>query len=109
MDEARTRSAFPLIQQHVLLAQSGDIDAADAEMIARLSRGVIDDVLAALPDALLTAPPVDAGSPSANALRERYRSYLLTRLEAPRDFVGTAIAARERLLREPPRPYSARR
>ena len=109
VDEARTRAAFPLIQQHVLLAQSGDIDAADAEMIARLSRGVIDDVLAALPDALLTAPPADAGSPSADALRERYRSYLLTRLEAPRDFVGTAIAARERLLREPPRPYSARR
>ena len=109
VDEARTRSAFPLIQQHVLLAQSGNVDVADAEMVARLSRDMIDDVLAALPDALLTAPPADAGSPSADTVRERYRSYLLTRLEGPRDFVGAAIAARERLLREPPRPFSARR
>lgn len=109
VDEARTRSAFPLIQQHVLLARSGDLEAADATMAGRLSRDVIDDALAAVPDALLTAPPADADIPSAAAARERYRSYLLTRLENPRAFVAAAIAARERLLREPPRPLSARR
>ena len=109
VDEARTRSPFPLIQQHVLLARSGDLEAADATMAGRLSRDVIDDALAAVPDALLTAPPADSDTPSAAAARERYRSYLLTRLENPRAFVAAAIAARERLLREPPRPLSARR
>lgn len=109
VDEARTRSAFPLIQQHVLLERAADIEAADASMAGLLSGSVIDDVLASVPDALLTASSGSADSPSAAGARERYRSYLLTRLEAPRDFVGAAIAAREKLLRHPPRPYSARR
>jgi hypothetical protein len=109
VDEARTRSPFPLIRQHVLLAQSGDIEAADASMSKKLPEAVIDDVLAAIPDALLVAPPFERDAPSPDALRGRYRSYLLTRLAAPRDFVGAAISARERLLAEPPRPISSRR
>lgn len=109
VDEARTRSAFPLIQQHVLLTQSGDLEAADSAMSGLLSESIIDDVLASVPDTLLTTPEGRADSPSAAAARERYRSYLLTRLESPRAFVAAAIAARERLLREPPRPFSARR
>jgi hypothetical protein len=109
VDEARTRSPFPLIRQHVLLAQSGDIEAADASMSKKLPEAVIDDVLAAIPDALLVAPPFESDAPSPDALRDRYRSYLLTRLAAPRYFVGAAISARERLLAEPPRPISARR
>jgi len=109
VDETRTRSPFSLIKQHVLLAQSGDLEAADSTMSKELSPEAIDEVLAAVPDALLVASPVDAGALSPGAARERYRSYLLTRLEAPRDFVGAAISAREQLLREPPRPLSARR
>lgn len=109
VDEARTRSAFPLIKQHVLLTRSGELAAADAAMTALLSRSVIDDVLASVPDVLLTEPADRSDSLSADATRARYRSYLLTRLEGPRDFVGAAIAARERLFREPPRPFSARR
>jgi hypothetical protein len=109
VDETRTRSPFALIKQHVLLAQSGDLEAADSTMSKELSPEAIDDVLAAVPDALLVASPIDANALSPDAARERYRSYLLTRLEAPRDFVGAAISAREQLLREPPRPLSARR
>ena len=109
VDEARTRSPFSLIKQHVLLAQSGDLGAADASMSKELSSAVIDEVLAAVPDALLVAPPFEAEALSPEAARERYRSYLLTRLEAPRDFVAAAISAREQLLSEPPRPLSARR
>jgi hypothetical protein len=109
VSEARTRSPFALIKQHVLLAQSGDLAAADAAMSKGLSSAVIDDVLAAVPDALLVAPPLDVDAPSPDALRERYRSYLLTRLEAPRDFVSAAMTAREQLLSEPPRRLSARR
>jgi hypothetical protein len=109
VDEARTRTPFPLIRQHVLLAQSGDIEAADASMSKKLTEAVVDDVLAVIPDDLLVAPTFESDVPSPEALRDRYRSYLLTRLAAPRDFVGAAIAARERLLAEPPRPISARR
>jgi hypothetical protein len=109
VDKARTRSPFSLIKQHVLLAQSGDLEAADASMSKQLSSAVIDDVLAAVPDALLLAPPLEADALSPDATRERYRSYLLTRLEAPRDFVAAATSAREQLLREPRRPLSARR
>ena len=109
VDEARTRSAFPLIERHVLLARSGDLEAADAELADLLSESVIDEVLAAVPDTLLTAPSGRAAPMTAAAARDRYRSYLLTRLRSPRDFVGAALAARERLLREPPRPLSARR
>ena len=109
VNETRTRSPFSLIKQHVLLAQSGDLEAADSTMSKELSPEAIDDVLAAVPDALLVASPLDAAALPPDAARERYRSYLLTRLEAPRDFVGAAISAREQLLREPPRPLSARR
>jgi hypothetical protein len=109
VDEARTRSSFPLIERHVLLSLSGDIRAADASMSKQLDEAVIDGVLAAMPDALLAAEPPGSDAPSPDALRERYRSYLLGRLEGPRAFVQEAIAARERVLAEPPRPLSARR
>ncbi|HET7623164.1 MAG TPA: HipA family kinase [Gemmatimonadaceae bacterium] len=109
VNEARTRSPFTLVKQHVLLAQSGDLAAADAAMSKELSADVVDGVLAAIPDALLAAPPLDRDAPSPDVLRERYRSYLLTRLRSPRDFVSAAISAREQLLSEPPRRLSARR
>jgi hypothetical protein len=109
VDEARTRTPFPLIAQHVLLARSGDLEAADARLAPMLTEDVIDEVLRRVPDALLVEPEGRAGALAADAARERYRSYLLTRLRAPRDFVAEAIRARERVLREPPRPLSARR
>ena len=109
VDEARTRGAFPLIKQHVLLTRSGDLEAADAAMAGLLSGSVIEDVLASVPDTLLTEPAGRADPLSADSARDRYRSYLLTRLQRPRDFVAAAIAARERLIRDPLRPFSARR
>ena len=67
------------------------------------------DALAALPDALLTDPVGGASFASADAARDRYREYLATRLSAPRPFLDEAVAARERLRQQPPRPLSARR
>jgi hypothetical protein len=66
-------------------------------------------VLAAIPDALLVAPPFERDAPSPDALRGRYRSYLLTRLAAPPHIRGAALYPRERHNAEPPRPISARR
>jgi len=101
VDDVRTRTPFPLIEQHVLLARSGDLEAADVRATAVLTEALVADVLAAVPDALL-------GDHAAEE-RERYAHYLRTRLARPRDFLAEAIAARERVRRAPPRVLSARR
>lgn len=106
VDEARTRTPFPLIAQHVLLARAGDIERADARLAPRLGEAVLREVLARVPDALLAHAD---GAASPAAARERYIEYLGTRLRAPRAFVAEAAAARDRVRREPPRPLSARR
>ena len=109
VDDARTRTAFPLIAQHVLLAHSGDLLAADAELAPRLTAEVIAGVLARVPDALLTDPVAGSEFASAAEARERYGEYLTRRLEAPRAWVAQAVAARETVRATPPRPLSARR
>ncbi|HEU4640870.1 MAG TPA: HipA family kinase [Gemmatimonadaceae bacterium] len=106
VDEARARTPFPLIAQHVLLARAGDIERADARLAPRLGEAVLREVLARVPDALLAHA---GGATSPAAARERYIEYLGTRLRAPRAFVAEAAAARDRVRREPPRPLSARR
>jgi hypothetical protein len=109
VDEARTRTPFPRIREHVLLDRAGDLATADALLAARLDAVVIASVLAEVPDELLTDEVAGREFATAAAARARYRDYLLTRLRPPRDFVAEAVAARERLRREPPRPLSARR
>lgn len=99
VDDARTRTAFPLIQHHVLLSRTtpDEIAAADQLALGVLTPAAIDDMLAQVPDALLTDP------------RARYREYLIRRLEAPRAFVAEINRAREAAHDAPPRPLSARR
>jgi hypothetical protein len=110
VDEARARTPFPLISTHVLLDRAGDIAAADADLAPRLDAATIDRVLAQVPGALLVDPVSGAGDfATAAEARDRYRRYLLTRLEGPRPFVAEAVAARDRARSEPPRRLSARR
>jgi hypothetical protein len=109
VDDARARTAFPLIREHVLLGASGDVAAVDAELAAMLSPEVLQEVLAQVPDALLTDPVGGREFASAEEARARYVAYLATRLIAPRAFVAEAAAARERARREPRLPLSARR
>jgi hypothetical protein len=107
--EERTRTPFPRIRDHVLLALAGDLEAADAELAAALGGDVIEDALRQLPDALLLDPVSGGDLATPDEGRRRYRDYLVTRLRAPRAFVAEAAAARERVLSEPPRRLSARR
>lgn len=109
VDEAKTRAAFPLIRNHVLLSISGEIDDADAEMTAKLTDDVIERVAAAVPDDFLSDASVTADFPYARAARERYVSYLTSRLESPRAFVQEAITARDRVSRSAPIRLAARR
>jgi len=46
VDEARTRTAFPRIREHVLLDRAGDLAAVDAGLAAALGPDVIDHILA---------------------------------------------------------------
>ncbi|HEX5724700.1 MAG TPA: HipA family kinase, partial [Longimicrobiaceae bacterium] len=103
VDEARTRTPFPLVREHVLLPLAGDLEAADAELAAALTGAVVEEVLAALPDGLLADPALAADFPSPEAARRRYRDYLALRLRPPRAFVAEALAAREQA-RTAPRP-----
>ncbi|HEY7770195.1 HipA family kinase [Longimicrobium sp.] len=109
VDEARTRTAFPLIKDHVLLAISGDLEAADAEIASALEEHVIRNAVACLPDALLEDPAIASEFPDPEVARARYADYLCTRIRAPRAFVAQAIEARETLRREPPRRVQSRR
>jgi hypothetical protein len=111
VDDARTRTPFQLVRSHILLRASGDLAAADAWCAARLSGDAIASVVNAVPDELLLdrAPGERQEFATAEDARERYRGYLQRRLEAPRAFAAEAIAAREQVLREPPRHLSARR
>jgi hypothetical protein len=109
VDEARTRTPFPLVRDHVLLLRAGDLEATDADAAAALDEATLGRVLAAVPDDLLLDAPAGAEFASADAARARYRDYLLTRLRAPRAFVGGAVEAREQRRREPAIPRSARR
>jgi hypothetical protein len=99
VDDARTRTPFPLIQHHVLLGRTspGTIADADRDAMTRLTPATIDGVLSQIPDDLLGDP------------RSRYRDYLLRRLEAPREFVAEINRAREAAAGMPPKPLKARR
>jgi len=109
VDEARTRTPFPLIKDHVLLRMSGDLEAADAELSALLTESMLTDVVSRLPDALLADPAVAADFATPEAARERYLGYLLTRIQSPRAFVAEATAAKSKAASEPPRRLHSRR
>lgn len=109
VDEARTRTPFPLIKDHVLLPISGDLQAADEELAARLTEGVLAEIVARLPDALLADPAVAQDFATPAEARERYLGYLRTRIQAPRAFVAEAAAAKAKAASEPPRRLHSRR
>lgn len=109
VDEARTRSPFPLIKDHVLLSIAGDIAVADAEMTRRITPDVIERVIGLIPDDLLGVSALKADFATTDAARERYIRYLRLRLESPREFVNEATKAQKQLRSTPPRRVLARR
>jgi hypothetical protein len=96
VDEARARSPFPAVRDHVLLPFAGSLEAADARLAPRLTDGALRDVLAGVPDALLTDAPPGREPPfeTAEAARAAYLGYFRQRLAAPRAWVAEAVRAR---------------
>ena len=109
VDEARTRTPFPLIERHVLLERAGDVAEADAALAPRLDDTTIARVVAQVPDALLDDPVSGGDFPSPDAARARYAAYLRTRLLGPRAWVEEAVRAQARRRAQPPRRLEARR
>jgi hypothetical protein len=104
----KARTPFSLIEQHVLLSRSHEIEDVDAASAAALDDEALRALIDQIPDELLTGPEY-AGDAGPETLRARYLDYLGTRLRAPRPFLAEAVEARERLRRMPPLPQSARR
>lgn len=109
VDDARTRTPFPLIRDHVLLSLAADVNEVDAASAGRLDRDTLEQAMRSVPDDLLLAGPGTPEFASADAARARYVGYLIARLAAPRPFVAEAETARERARTEPPRRLRARR
>jgi hypothetical protein len=109
VDEARTRTPFPLIRDHVLLRHATELRAADHQLAESITPALLDSILGAVPDVLLLDPVTAGEFASAAAARARYQAYLTERLAAPREFVDEAVRAREARLHEPLQRRHARR
>jgi hypothetical protein len=109
VDQERTHTPFPLIRDHVLLEQAEDVEAADRRLAPQLSREVLEEIAASVPDELLLDPLIAGEFPNADTARAHYVAYLSERLGGPRQFVREAIAARRQRQREPIQRRQARR
>jgi hypothetical protein len=93
----RSRDAFKLIKDHVLLpftsvASLRDIDSKISEQI---TPDTISGIVDLIPDVWLSAESLSdsaIGGPAKN--RDAYIEYLVSRVKAPRDFLEEAIRAR---------------
>jgi hypothetical protein len=84
-DAEHERGAFPAIAEHVLLPFAGSIEDADARLAPRITRELLEGIVAALPAEWL------AGDDP-----QMYVEYLLGRLAEPRAWVAEAERARGR-------------
>lgn len=108
VDLERTRTPFARIEDHVLLARAQDIEAADARLAPRLTRALLEQILAAVPESLMLDPIYQDFENGAQA-RARYLEYLTTRLAEPREFVTQALHSREQRRLNPVKRRTARR
>jgi hypothetical protein len=93
--QARSRSPFVPIRDHVLLPFAGTLAEVDAAMAKPLDEALIRAIVAAIPDAWLGR---EAGFASHDAHREAYVAWLLNRLASPHAFVEEAIRAHAALV-----------
>jgi hypothetical protein len=79
------RRPFEQIVEHVLLPYAAQVSEADARLAPKVTRGLLEDVVARVPDVWL-----DGDDPGV------YVEYLAERLEEPRAWVDAAEVARGR-------------
>jgi HipA-like kinase len=89
--DRHAEGAFDRIRDHVLLPFAGDVAAADRRLAPRLTPGLFEALVEAIPDTWLTT---DAPLGDAAAQRLAYVRYLERRLAARHRFVEEADRAR---------------
>ena len=94
----RSRDAFPMIKDHVLLQSTSPLSLReiDSKMTERITPDIIGGIVRLIPDAWLAAESQVGGYPFAGPAehRDAYIEYLLSRLRAPHVFLEEAIRAR---------------
>jgi hypothetical protein len=88
---ARSRGRFPHVKDHVLLSSASALGEADARLSARVTPELIKDLVELVPEGWLAG---ESHFADADAHRAAYVEYLLSRLQAPRDFLREALDAR---------------
>lgn len=88
---ANAGNPFSRIKDHVLLPWAGALAEADEALSAKLDRGVLESIVAEVPDSWLQS--ADAIADPA-AMRAAYTDYLVRRLDQHQAFVQEAIDAR---------------
>ena len=109
VDEARTRTPFPMIREHVLLLRADHPGMVDERSAAILTADRLTEILNAVPEELLMDPLARGVAASVDQARERYVRYLTDRLRPPRSFAGEIERARIARQAEPMRRLEARR
>jgi len=89
--DANAGSPFTRIRDHVLLSWADALPEADRASSAKLDPGILEEIVAQVPDGWLQA--ADAFADPA-AMRVAYTDYLVRRLEQRQAFVQEAIDAR---------------
>jgi hypothetical protein len=82
----RSQERFPLIKQHILLDQAGDLRVADADLRPKLTEKVLTAIVDAIPSEWLDEDP--------EAQRRAYVTYLVARLNGDRGWLEEAENAR---------------
>jgi hypothetical protein len=89
--EQAPRQPGSFVERHLLKVSPRELSNCDAELAPKLTREVLEQALAAVPDDFLL-PLVPAGSDAARH-RALYVAYLWKRLRAPRPFVNPGAFA----------------
>ena len=94
----RSRAAFSLIKDHVLLASTSpeSLREADSKMTERLTSDIIVGIVSLVPDAWLSGEPLVSNSPFGGPAETRnaYVEYLLSRLKSSNVILEETIRAR---------------
>ncbi len=87
MDNAKAKSAFPMINRHVLLPFAGNLNEADERLATKIDESSLEEIITLIPDQLLMHAPEGTSSSfdSAEANREAYINYFSLRLKGERD------------------------
>jgi hypothetical protein len=87
----RSRTAFSMIKDHVLLPSASALEETDTKMSERITPDIIDNIVTLIPEPWLLGHSSFDGS---DQYRQAYIEFLRRRLEPPHDFLEEAIRAR---------------